>query len=225
MGPDSRHSTPIAISDVTGGVGGRVARRLAELAQCARLIVLDGSHDTNLPEMAMVEASYGDPASLRRALDGVHTFFMIPVHEAPDRVERHASAVEAAVAAGVERIVYSSFVGAASDATFTFARDHWHTEEQLPLFSASTSSFCGAAVLAMLVPSYIIVGVGLRDRLGGWDRPRCTRPRDARRGRRPCRRGEGQVYDRRTYGPHEPSQFRDCGLLRRYGRNITSTGD
>jgi len=81
--------------------------------------------------MEAVEASYRDPASMRRALDGVHTFFMIPVHEVPDRVEQHLAAVNAAVEAGVEQIVYSSFVGAAPDATFTFARDHWHTEEHI----------------------------------------------------------------------------------------------
>jgi uncharacterized protein YbjT (DUF2867 family) len=120
-----------AISDVTGAVGGRVACRLASAGQSARLIVLDAGRDADLPEMEVVEASYRDPASMRRALAGVHTFFMIPVHEAPDRVQRHAAAVDAAVAAGVERIVYSSFVGAAPDATFTFARDHWHTEEHI----------------------------------------------------------------------------------------------
>ena len=120
-----------AISDVTGAVGGRVACRLASAGQSARLIVLDAGWDADLPEMEVVEASYRDPASMRRALAGVHTFFMIPVHEAPDRVQRHAAAVDAAVAAGVERIVYSSFVGAAPDATFTFARDHWHTEEHI----------------------------------------------------------------------------------------------
>jgi NAD(P)H dehydrogenase (quinone) len=68
---------------------------------------------------------------MRQALAGVHTFFMIPVHEAPDRVQQHVTAVDSAVAAGVKRIVYSSFVGAAPDATFTFARDHWHTEEHI----------------------------------------------------------------------------------------------
>jgi uncharacterized protein YbjT (DUF2867 family) len=37
----------------------------------------------------------------------------------------------AAVAAGVGRIVYSSFVGAAADASFTLARDHSSTEERI----------------------------------------------------------------------------------------------
>lgn len=128
---DGSLDTGLAISDVTGAVGGRVARRLASAGQSARLIVLDAGRDAELPEMEVIEASYRDPASMRRALAGVHTFFMIPVHEAPDRVQRHMTAVDAAVAAGVKRVVYSSFVGAAPDATFTFARDHWHTEEHI----------------------------------------------------------------------------------------------
>ena len=35
------------------------------------------------------------------------------------------------MAAGVRRIVYLSFVGAAVDATFTLARDHWATEQHM----------------------------------------------------------------------------------------------
>jgi NAD(P)H dehydrogenase (quinone) len=121
----------IATSDATGAVGGRVALRLANAERSARSTVLDAGREADLPETEVVEASYRDPASMRRALAGVHTFFMIPVHEAPDRVRQHVSAVDAAVAAGVERIVYSSFVGAAPEATFTFARDHWHTEDHI----------------------------------------------------------------------------------------------
>ena len=40
----------------------------------------------------------------------------------------HRPAVEAAIAVGVERLVYTSFLGAAPDCTFTFGRDHFHTE-------------------------------------------------------------------------------------------------
>jgi NAD(P)H dehydrogenase (quinone) len=39
--------------------------------------------------------------------------------------------VDAARDAGVERIVYVSFVNAAPDATFTLARHHWATEEHI----------------------------------------------------------------------------------------------
>ena len=31
----------------------------------------------------------------------------------------------------MQHVVYTSFLGAAPDATFTLARDHWHTEEHL----------------------------------------------------------------------------------------------
>ncbi len=72
---------------MTGAVGGRAARRLVSAGQSARLIVLDAARDADLPEMEVVEASYRDPASMRRALAGVHTFFMVPVHEAPDRIQ------------------------------------------------------------------------------------------------------------------------------------------
>lgn len=56
---------------------------------------------------------------------------MVSAGETADRAQRHAAAVDAAVAAGVERIVYLSFLNAAPDATFTFARNHWQTEEHV----------------------------------------------------------------------------------------------
>jgi uncharacterized protein YbjT (DUF2867 family) len=46
-------------------------------------------------------------------------------------VRLHRRAVDAAVAAGAQRLVYVSFLGAAPEATFTFARDHWATEQHL----------------------------------------------------------------------------------------------
>ena len=45
--------------------------------------------------------------------------------------QEHFSAVDAAAAAGVRRIVYVSFMGAAPDCVFTFARDHAATEERI----------------------------------------------------------------------------------------------
>ncbi|WP_330186251.1 NAD(P)H-binding protein [Dactylosporangium sp. AC04546] len=68
---------------------------------------------------------------MARALDGVTTLFLVSGRESKDRVAEHKSAVDAAVRAGVERIVYLSFYGAAADCTFTFGRDHWHTEEHI----------------------------------------------------------------------------------------------
>ena len=120
------------ITGATGAVGGRVAARLAELGHSQRLIVRDRSSAPDLLGAEAVEASYDDPQAMRRALAGVKTFFMVSASEAHDRVRQHTAAVDAAaVVSGVERIVYLSFLGAAPEATFTFARDHWHTEEHV----------------------------------------------------------------------------------------------
>jgi uncharacterized protein YbjT (DUF2867 family) len=45
-----------------------------------------------------------------------------------DRREQHRTFVRAAARAGVRHVVYTSFSGAAPDATFTLGRDHYDTE-------------------------------------------------------------------------------------------------
>ena len=68
---------------------------------------------------------------MARALDGTNTLFLVSGHEDPDRVSLHRKAVEGARLAGVERIVYTSFMGAAPDATFPYARDHRAAEQAI----------------------------------------------------------------------------------------------
>ncbi|MCX4532714.1 NAD(P)H-binding protein [Streptomyces sp. NBC_00841] len=122
----------IAVTGASGAVGGSVAQRLVRAGVPVRLLGRDPSRLPDLPgAVAAPPASYGDGAAMRRALAGAHTLFLVSAHEGPDRVREHTTAVDAAVAAGVERIVYVSFLGAAPDATFTFGRDHWHTEAHI----------------------------------------------------------------------------------------------
>jgi uncharacterized protein YbjT (DUF2867 family) len=122
----------IGVTGATGGVGGRVARRLADHGVEQRLLVRD---ETRAPSLEHAEVAvfggYEDGDGMRRALDGVGTLLLVSAAEDPARVLLHKTAVDAAVAAGVRRIVYTSFVGAAPDATFTFARDHFHTEQHI----------------------------------------------------------------------------------------------
>ncbi|MFF5874846.1 SDR family oxidoreductase [Streptomyces californicus] len=122
----------IAVTGASGAVGGRVARRLARTGAPVRLLGRDPARLPDIPGADRAPAApYGDGEAMRRALDGAHTLFLVSAHESPDRVREHATAIDAAVAVGVERIVYVSFQGAAPDATFTFARDHWETEAHL----------------------------------------------------------------------------------------------
>ncbi|MGC0421092.1 NAD(P)H-binding protein [Embleya sp. AB8] len=122
----------IAVTGASGQIGGRVARRLAEAGATLRLV---GRDPARLPELAGAvkapPATYDDGTAMRAACAGADTLFLVSARESADRVREHISAVDAAVAAGVERIVYVSFLNAAPDATFTFARDHWHTEQHI----------------------------------------------------------------------------------------------
>lgn len=114
----------------TGGLGRRIAQRLADRGVAQRLLVRDPARAPELPNTMVVAAEYGD-ASIGAALAGVDTLLLISASETEDRVARHLNAVDSAVAAGVTRIVYTSFVGAAPDATFTLVPHHWRTEEQI----------------------------------------------------------------------------------------------
>jgi uncharacterized protein YbjT (DUF2867 family) len=121
----------IAVTGATGKLGGRVARRLAGLGATQRLLVRDPARAPHLPGAAVVQAAFADRDAVRRALDGVPVVLMVSASESPDRVEQHRAFVDAAAAAGAGHLVYVSFAGAAPDATFTHARDHWHTERHI----------------------------------------------------------------------------------------------
>ena len=121
----------IVVSGSTGRLGGRVARRLAAAGLAQRLLVRDRARAPELPTAAIAVAEYGDSDAMRAALQGADTVLMVSASETPDRVQRHRTFVDAAAAAGVGQLVYTSFVGAASDSVFTLARDHWATEEHI----------------------------------------------------------------------------------------------
>ncbi|MFC6080007.1 SDR family oxidoreductase [Sphaerisporangium aureirubrum] len=121
----------IAVTGVTGRLGGRIARRLADEGVEQTLVTRSPDRAPRLVGARVAEAEYGDGESARRALRGVGTLCMVSASETPDRVARHRAFVDAAAAAGVRHVVYTSFYGAGPAATFTLARDHWATEEHI----------------------------------------------------------------------------------------------
>jgi NAD(P)H dehydrogenase (quinone) len=121
----------IAVTGATGYVGGATARLLAERGAPLRLVVRDPSRAPDLGAEVRRASAYGAGEEMRAALEGVDTFFLVPAEESADRVEQHKTAVDAAVAAGVRRIVYLSYVDAHAGSTFTLGRHHWATEEHV----------------------------------------------------------------------------------------------
>lgn len=88
----------------------------------------DPSRAPALTDADVRQATYADHAAAVEALTGAQVVLMVSGSESADRVQQHATFVRAAVDAGVQHIVYTSFLGAAPEATFTLGRDHWATE-------------------------------------------------------------------------------------------------
>jgi NAD(P)H dehydrogenase (quinone) len=121
----------IAVTGSTGQIGGRVAAALAKRGVEQRLVVRDPSRAPDYAGVEVRRAEYADKEAAIEALKGADVLFMVSGSENEARLEEHRTFVNAAVEAGVRRIVYTSFFGAAPDATFTLARDHYATEEHI----------------------------------------------------------------------------------------------
>lgn len=129
--PDRAPDT-VAVTGATGALGSRVARRLAELEVPQLLLAREPERVRELPGAhARGPAAYDDEPAMRAALDGASTMVLVSGRPTGRRLEEHATAVTAGLAVGVQRVVYVSLLGAAPDATYRNARDHWLTERFL----------------------------------------------------------------------------------------------
>lgn len=123
--------TLIGITGSTGAVGGRVARHISEAGLTSRLLVREARRAPKLRRTKVRVCSYADGAAARAALEGVTVLFMVSAHESADRLDQHKTFIAAAAAAGVEHIVYLSFIGASARSKFSLARDHGATEDYI----------------------------------------------------------------------------------------------
>ena len=117
-------SMRIFITGVNSFLGAHLARQLLEQGHAVRGLIRAGSNDVLLQEMPAVERVTGDllqPETWRDALAGCDALFHVAASYThhPDRIP-HMEAVnvegtrlvlEAALAAGVERIVHTSTIG------------------------------------------------------------------------------------------------------------------
>jgi uncharacterized protein YbjT (DUF2867 family) len=149
----------IAITGATGVLGGRVAQRVAAGAEAAdarvRLVVRDPSRAPRFPgaEITGFAGGYSDGPGFTAALEGVHTLYLVSAAEADDRLRQHLTAVRAAAEAGVQRIVYTSFLNAAPDAVFTLVRQHFATEQAIAA-TGVRSTFLRHSMYADFVPFF-----------------------------------------------------------------------
>jgi dihydroflavonol-4-reductase len=132
---------------VTGGsgfVGAAVVRQLLQAGHAVRALIRPTSTRTNLVKLPIeiVQGDLRDPDSLRRAMVGIRFVFHVaadyrlwarhPQDIVRTNVEGTRALMEAALAAGVERIVYTSSV-----ATLKARPDGAPSDETAPLEAAS----------------------------------------------------------------------------------------
>jgi uncharacterized protein YbjT (DUF2867 family) len=120
----------IAVLGATGRIGSHVAAGLAEAGMPARLLVRDPARaGSPLPSVA---ADLRDRGSMQTALAGADQLFLLTPNS-PDLDMLEASALAAAIAAGVKRIVKVSG-GAPSlgpNGVTATAVAHWHSERRI----------------------------------------------------------------------------------------------
>lgn len=95
-------------------------------------IVRDPARAADLAERGITvrRGDYSDPASLPAAVDGIDNLLLISGNEVGQRVAQHGAVIDAAAAAGVGRVVYTS-APRADDTQLILAPEHKATEELL----------------------------------------------------------------------------------------------
>lgn len=126
----------IVITGATGALNGATVDHLVGRVPASELVVAvrDPAKASRFTELGVTvrRGDYADPDSLSSAFAGAEQLLLVSSSDpGADAVSLHRSAIEAAVAAGVGRILYTSHQGASLDSPFRPARDHAATEQLL----------------------------------------------------------------------------------------------
>lgn len=126
--------TTIAVTGASGQLGRLILKDLRKAAPEAEVIGLlrDPGKALDLAALGVVlrKADYEDPASLNEALRGVDRLVLVSSNEIGKRFAQHRNVIEAAKAAGVRLVVYTSLLHA-PDSGLSLAPEHVQTEEAL----------------------------------------------------------------------------------------------
>jgi NAD(P)H dehydrogenase (quinone) len=121
--------TTIALTGATGQLGRLVIEQLktrVSEGQSIVALVRDPAKASDLG-VEVRAADYGQPAALAGALKGVDVLLLISGSEVGQRVPQHRNVIQAAKAAGVRRIVYTSILRADSS-PLALSHEHLATE-------------------------------------------------------------------------------------------------
>lgn len=125
----------ILITAASGQLGRLVVDALLARGAAPADLVATARDTSKLDELAArgirtVELDYARPETIAPALDGVDTVLLVSGSEPGNRVALHQNVIDAAKAAGVSKLVYTS-APRATTADFVLAPDHKATEEAI----------------------------------------------------------------------------------------------
>ena len=121
----------IAVTGVTGNLGGMVARLCKKNKIEVRNLARNVEKAEKLGFYNVFKSSYDKSADTVKSLEGIEVLFMVSVSENPNRVQQHKDFIDVAKVAGVSHIIYLSFYNASKNSIFTLGRDHYATEEYI----------------------------------------------------------------------------------------------
>jgi NAD(P)H dehydrogenase (quinone) len=126
----------IIVTGATGTLGRAIVERLLDRLPAEQLGVSvrdpEGARALQERGVRVRRGDFADPESLADAFEGATQVLLVSVNEIGEvAVARHAAAIDAARAAGAQRILYTSHMGARSDSPFAPAPDHAATEALL----------------------------------------------------------------------------------------------
>jgi NAD(P)H dehydrogenase (quinone) len=127
--------TKIVVSGASGSLGGKITDLLLDKVPVENLTLVTRTPD-KLSALAqhgvtVHRGDYNDPQALERAYTGSDVLMMISSMAVTERVPEHRNAINAAKAAGIQHIVYTSTAGIHPQNPTLSASDHIVTEDDL----------------------------------------------------------------------------------------------
>ncbi|MFN8157744.1 MAG: SDR family oxidoreductase [Candidatus Nanopelagicales bacterium] len=122
----------VVVTGATGQLGRLIVESLIERGVPASEITATGRSTDKIADLAaagvtVVASDYTDPASLDPVFAGADVLVLVSSSEIGQRLPQHQNAIDAAVRAGVGRIVYTS-IPKASETPMILAQEHKATE-------------------------------------------------------------------------------------------------